>query len=88
MLALSRHIGESVILEIPASSEATRVQVQLVDARGRVRGGRERAKLGFEAPSHVRIHREEVQKEIDSGNMRPARAGRDQADATRTGSDA
>ena len=56
MLALTRRIGESVILTLP---DGRRVEVTITDkSAGQVR-------LGIEAPKDVRIDREEILEHRD-----------------------
>jgi carbon storage regulator CsrA len=57
MLILSRHIDEGVTLTIP---DGRRIVVTLVKIQ------RDTIRLGFEAPEDVRIHRNEVQKLVDT----------------------
>ena len=58
MLALTRHKGERIIIRVGE------VEIKVSFAQLRRDGG---IVLGFEAPLHVTIHREEVQARIDSG---------------------
>lgn len=59
MLILSRHTSEEVILEIPANLPAgTLISVMLVANQG------EKARMGFEAPRSVGIHRREIWEQI------------------------
>lgn len=59
MLALTRRIGETVILRIPPSDKEMKVEVTYVGLKGIS------VKLGFEAPREVNIFR----KEIDGGSQ-------------------
>lgn len=61
MLVLARRIGEKVILTI----DKTRIVLTVVEVRG------DKARIGFEAPQTVKIHREEVQQDIDNERSRP-----------------
>lgn len=55
MLVLTRHEYESVIITLPDST-VIRVSVQEIHNA--------RVRLGFEAPAHIAIHREELLREI------------------------
>ncbi len=57
MLALTRRLGEKVILRIPPSDKPTLVEVTYVKLK------KSMVMLGFEAPREVTI----VRKEIDDG---------------------
>lgn len=56
MLALSRKKSESVIITVGDQ----RIKVMVIEIRG------DKVRLGFDAPKHIAIHREEIQDEIDS----------------------
>jgi carbon storage regulator len=56
MLVLSRKRGESVVIRC---KDGTQMKVTLVELRG------DRVRLGFQAPSEVAIHREEIYAEIE-----------------------
>lgn len=55
MLVLSRKLAESVSISI----DDIRIKVQVIEIRG------DKVRLGFEAPTSVRIHREEIQDIVD-----------------------
>jgi len=57
MLVLSRHIGEVVVIGTGVNT----IRVQVVDIRG------DKIRLGFDAPKHIEIHREEVHRAIKRG---------------------
>lgn len=58
MLVLSRKRGERVVITTP---EGVTIYVTLVETQG---GGNGKCRIGFDAPSKVSIHREEVYEEI------------------------
>lgn len=62
MLVLFRDVGERIIID-----KRITVTVVGVTQQGQV-------KLGFTAPPHVAIHREEVQRDIDAGVPMKAKA--------------
>ena len=55
MLALSRRIGESIIID-------NNIVVTVIGVSG------EQVKLGIQAPSHIKIYREEIQAQIREEN--------------------
>lgn len=55
MLALSRRIGESIIID-------DNIVVTVIGISG------EQVKLGIQAPSHIKIYREEIQEQIRQEN--------------------
>jgi carbon storage regulator CsrA len=59
MLVLSRDTGGRVVITVPPSAEPTRVEVLLLKLQGN------RARIGFDAPEPVAVHRLEVQELID-----------------------
>lgn len=63
MLVLTRHIDQRVILTLP---DGRRGAVVVVEAHGG------KARLGFEFPADVQIHRENVQARVDRGEQPPA----------------
>jgi carbon storage regulator CsrA len=75
MLVVSRDIGEVVVIDVPGhllkSGEPLLVRVMLTKTHIN------KAKLGFDAPEEVDIHREEVwdaiqrKKEIRNGRLGP-----------------
>lgn len=69
MLVLSRKPSETVFVDVPPSTEWTRVAVTNVQQRG------DKTRLGFDAPRAVSI----VRKEIDDG--RPRLAGEEGGEA-------
>lgn len=60
-LALTRRRNERVIVTVPASDQTTRIVVELAHI------DRERARIAFEAPSDVRVNREEVEARAEGG---------------------
>ena len=66
MLVLSRRSGESVII-------GDDVSVTVLEVRGDV------VRLGIAAPRSVRVHREEVYRELQAANRAAARAVTDEA---------
>ena len=54
MLVLERRIDESVVLVVPGSATETRITVMVTET------SRSKARIGFNAPPHVRIVRYEV----------------------------
>lgn len=60
MLVLSRLKNEAVVITIPGGQQ---IRVTLVDVRT---GNGGKARLGFEAPRDVIIHRAEVQDRVDT----------------------
>ena len=54
MLVLSRHVDEKIIIEVPASSTPTIIEVVVADIRG------DKTRIGLEAPWSVDIKREEI----------------------------
>ena len=58
MLVFSRNVDERVILTMP---DGRRIAVMLIEIKGT-----NRARLGFDAPQDVRIHREEIQQLEDA----------------------
>lgn len=61
MLVLARRIEEEILLDIPASAEATRVSIKVCDVRGASRET-QRVSLGIEAPPQVEISRLDMKK--------------------------
>jgi carbon storage regulator CsrA len=61
MLVLNRRREERAII---TASNGERITVLVVDVRG------DSARLGFDAPPGVTIHREEVQAQVDRGEGR------------------
>ena len=59
MLALSRKKSESVIITVGDQ----RIKVMVIEIRG------DKVRLGFAAPRHITIHREEIQGEIDAERL-------------------
>lgn len=53
MLILSRLTGERIMLDVPASATATRIEVQLVEVRGMRLGGNDKL-IDFAAIPGVR----------------------------------
>lgn len=56
MLALSRRVGESIIID-------NNIVVTVIGVSG------EQVKLGIQAPSHIKIYREEIQEQIRQENQ-------------------
>ena len=54
MLVLERRIDEAVVLVVPGSATETRITVMVTET------SRSKARIGFNAPPHVRIVRYEV----------------------------
>ena len=67
MLVLSRRAGESVVI-------ADDVIVTVLEVRGDV------IRLGIDAPRHVRVHREEVYREVQRANQAAAAASAQEFD--------
>lgn len=67
MLALQRHPGESVIIELPSGEL---IEIQVV----RFVGVKDRVRLGIEAPPHIKVDRAEVF--LHKQNGRPVDAQR------------
>lgn len=61
MLVLSRSVGQDVVMTLP---DGRRVRIAVIHVDGRT------ARLGFEAPSDVVIHRGEVQVAVDAESAR------------------
>jgi carbon storage regulator len=59
MLVLSRRESESIVVTLP---DQRRIRITLVEMQ------RDRARIGFDAPKDVVIHRDEVQASIDREN--------------------
>jgi carbon storage regulator len=57
MLVLSRKLGEKIVI-------GHDVMLAVLDVRGDV------VKLGFEAPRHISIHREEIYQDIMQANQK------------------
>lgn len=76
MLVLSRKCGEKVMIVVPPSDKEVVIEVTLVELRP------DRARIGFEAPRSVSIHRQEIYDEMRSYKEQ-ANGGNDagQADA-------
>lgn len=68
MLVLSRRAGESVVI-------GDDVVVTVLEVRGDV------VRVGIDAPRHVRVHRQEVYRELQAANEAAARASSDDAAA-------
>jgi carbon storage regulator len=62
VLVLSRRIGESVII-------GDDIVVTVLEVRGDV------VRVGIDAPRSVRVHREEVYRELEAANRAAAEAG-------------
>jgi carbon storage regulator len=60
MLVLSRKVGETVIITAP---DGTQILLTLVEVR------KDKARIGIDAPRTYTVHREEVQKAIDSNGQ-------------------
>lgn len=56
MLALSRRVGESIIID-------NNIVVTVIGVSG------EQVKLGIQAPNHIKIYREEIQQQIRQENQ-------------------
>ena len=56
MLVLGRLVGQEIIITTPSEE----IRLMLIDIRG------DKARLGFSAPPHVKIHRLEVKERIDA----------------------
>jgi carbon storage regulator len=67
VLVLSRRAGESVVI-------ADDVVVTVLEVRGDV------IRLGIDAPRHVRVHREEVYREVQRANQAAAAASSEDVD--------
>jgi carbon storage regulator len=67
VLVLSRRAGESVVI-------ADDVVVTVLEVRGDV------IRLGIDAPRHVRVHREEVYREVQKANQAAAAASAEELD--------
>jgi carbon storage regulator len=67
VLVLSRRAGESVVI-------ADDVVVTVLEVRGDV------IRLGIDAPRHVRVHREEVYREVQRANQAAAAAAAEDVD--------
>lgn len=59
MLILERESGEEAIITVPPSTTPTRVRFVVVNVRGA------KVRCGFDAPKNTKIHRAEVQHQID-----------------------
>ncbi|RRD94373.1 carbon storage regulator [Clostridiales bacterium COT073_COT-073] len=68
MLALSRRIGESIIID-------NEIVVTVIGVSG------EQVKLGIQAPSHIKIYREEIQAQIREENKAALKANDKSAEA-------
>jgi carbon storage regulator CsrA len=60
MLVLSRKASEVVQITVPASTEPQVIRVMVVEVRG------DKARIGFAADKSIMIHREEIQRIVDS----------------------
>lgn len=58
MLVLSRKVAEKIFI---TTSDGTRITLMMIEIRG------DKARIGIDAPKEYTIHREEVQRDIDSG---------------------
>jgi carbon storage regulator len=67
VLVLSRRPGESIVI-------ADDIVVTVLEVRGDV------VRLGIDAPRHVRVHREEVYREVQRANQAAAAASADDLD--------
>ncbi len=65
MLVLSRRKRETVVLEIPPSTEWRTIEVVQCDVRGNV------SRLGFVAPDEVNIVRSELNVDADAETVAP-----------------
>jgi carbon storage regulator len=67
MLVLSRHRDESIIIEVPPSTEPQKIVITVVDVRG------DKVRIGCTGNKDVPIHRAEVYEAImrKHGEMRP-----------------
>lgn len=68
MLALSRKVGESIII-------ADNIEITILDV------SRDQVKLGINAPKHISIHRKEVYLQIQEENQAANVATEAQVDA-------
>ena len=59
MLVLARKTGEAVIVTVGKE----KIRVMVSDIRG------DNVRIGFDAPRHITIHREEIQGEIDAERL-------------------
>ena len=59
MLVLTRKVGSSIIID-------GHIKIQIVKIKGR------QVRLCIEAPKEVKVHREEVQRSLNSSNNREA----------------
>lgn len=60
MLVLSRKKGEGIVIKVPPSKEEQVVNIAVVEIRG------DKVRLGVDAQREVSVHRDEVQRAIDS----------------------
>lgn len=56
MLIIGRFIDQKVFIEVPPSTEPTRIEVIVTEVRG------DRVRLGIEAPRSTRILRDDARK--------------------------
>lgn len=62
MLIFTRRIGEEAIITIPPSNKEIKVTAMLIGMKGN------QARIGFDAPIEVTIHRKEIQDKVDLQN--------------------
>jgi carbon storage regulator CsrA len=60
LLILSRKANEVVQITVPASTEPQVIRVMVVEVRG------DKSRIGFAADKSVMIHREEIQRIVDT----------------------
>ena len=66
MLVLSRNEGERITITIPPSGVSQFIEVMLVEIRSE-----HKARIGVQADKSIMIHREEIQRMVDSGGEIP-----------------
>ena len=65
MLAVTQKVGNEVLITVPPSAEGATIRIKLLAV------DRGRARLGFDAPRWVIIHRQEVLDRMAAAQQRP-----------------
>lgn len=66
MLILTRRVGETEIIEVPPSTETTRIDITVLGVKGN------QVRLGTNAPKHVSVDREEIYQRKQQENQNHA----------------
>jgi carbon storage regulator CsrA len=68
MLVLSRKVEEAIIITIP-DGRKIRLQVTSMRSNGSPLPPTTKVRIGIDAPRDVMVHREEVQREVERGQV-------------------